>query len=307
MEYGLGHEGVGGRPAASVCKGTEINANWGMKGPPELNGAYDDFSVRWSATKSFSAGLYRFMATSDDGCRLHVDGVEVMENWRGEHEDGNYTADVKLAAGDHSIVFESHDELDEAFASLRWRFMPTPTTAAPTMNLTVNATAEVSVGGANETTDTGDAAVDDASEYADANDSDAAGTDANVTEAAGAESKGEAGEGAASDSEGVASEGAASEGDEDAAQQITDMPAAMRAMLARFVGQGLLGAGDCCHADADCSKDLLCDAGHHTCSRQCSLHTDCPVEPKTMLTGEPHGECDGYDTKVRITAEPRTM
>jgi hypothetical protein len=65
----------GGAPAAAV--------------PPDL------FSARWTRTKSYAAGTYRFSVTGDDGIRVLVDGTEVINGWL-QQAPTTYTADVPL-------------------------------------------------------------------------------------------------------------------------------------------------------------------------------------------------------------------
>ena len=52
-----------------------IDFNWGLGFPAQLNGQ-NTFSVRWTRSAYFPAGVYRFVATMDDGMRIWVGEIE---------------------------------------------------------------------------------------------------------------------------------------------------------------------------------------------------------------------------------------
>ena len=64
-----------------------------------------NFSVRWTRTENFSGGNYRFWSTVDDGVRVWVDGVLVIDFWRiGPAQ--TVTCDHYLSPGNHTIKVE---------------------------------------------------------------------------------------------------------------------------------------------------------------------------------------------------------
>ncbi|WP_269538932.1 PQQ-dependent sugar dehydrogenase [Cerasicoccus fimbriatus] len=66
----------------------------------------DNFAFRFTATLDISiAGDYTFYTTSDDGSRLLVDGVEVVDN-DGLHGNNEEQGTINLSAGQHSVVVE---------------------------------------------------------------------------------------------------------------------------------------------------------------------------------------------------------
>lgn len=74
----------------------------------------DDFSARWTTTRLLPAGTYRFTAFADDGVRVYVDNGLIIDEWhlaRGEQ----YTADVVLAQGTHTITVEYFEANIDAF------------------------------------------------------------------------------------------------------------------------------------------------------------------------------------------------
>jgi hypothetical protein len=81
-----------------------IDFDWG-DGTPGPGVPFNVFSARWTRTKAYAAGTYRFSVTGDDGIRVLVDGTEVVNSWFYQPPT-KYTADVQLAEGDHTVVVE---------------------------------------------------------------------------------------------------------------------------------------------------------------------------------------------------------
>ena len=80
---------------------TSINFEWGASGP---GGAVpvDGFSARWTRSKSFDAGTYRFYTRTDDGVRVWIDGVLVIDKWITQGST-QYYVDRTMTAGTHSL------------------------------------------------------------------------------------------------------------------------------------------------------------------------------------------------------------
>jgi hypothetical protein len=79
----------------------------------------DGFSVRWTRDVWFDDGVYRFRAGMDDGLRLYVDDVLVLDAWR----DGarrEVTADHALLSGSHHLRVEYYERSGQALAQLSW-------------------------------------------------------------------------------------------------------------------------------------------------------------------------------------------
>jgi hypothetical protein len=84
-----------------------IDFNWGTGSPaPEISS--DQFSVRWTAKRTFEAGTYRFHALTDDGVRVWVDGRLIVDQWH-DYPLGHYQAEVHLSAGQHDIKVEYYE------------------------------------------------------------------------------------------------------------------------------------------------------------------------------------------------------
>jgi hypothetical protein len=99
--------------------------NWGM-GSPHANVPVDNFSARYTQYRYFPAGVYRFVARSDDGVRIFVDDKPVVNQWV-QQSARTVTGDISLNAGSHLIRVEYFDL--SAFAELKvyWEFLGNPT------------------------------------------------------------------------------------------------------------------------------------------------------------------------------------
>ena len=101
-----------------------IDFDWGY-GSPAPGVHADDFSVRWTHTLSFEAGTYRFLASTDDGVRVWVDGTQVIDAWINQKLPNTHTGDVYLAAGQHTVVVEYYEHGGEASAHVWWKPLDT--------------------------------------------------------------------------------------------------------------------------------------------------------------------------------------
>jgi hypothetical protein len=94
---------LGGQPALTRDD-TAISCNWGQAAPA-IGLPVDGFSVRWTRTLKFDAGVYRFGLRSDDGVRLWIDGILQLDEWH--DSDGQaFARDVQLGAGNHTLRIE---------------------------------------------------------------------------------------------------------------------------------------------------------------------------------------------------------
>lgn len=96
-----------------------VRFNWGFGSPaPGINA--DFFSVRWTSNQWFDAGDYLFQARVDDGMRLWVDNVQVINAW----QDGGVrtvSGTRSLASGWHAVRVEYYERTGEALIDLTWQ------------------------------------------------------------------------------------------------------------------------------------------------------------------------------------------
>jgi uncharacterized protein YraI len=106
-----------------------IDHNWeGLSPDPIVN--VDNFSARWVRTYNFAAGTYRFKATMDDGMRVWVDGMLIIDDW----QDGKVRtvdADVKLNSGPHKLTVEYYEFGGKAVAGFTWDMVTGETGSPP--------------------------------------------------------------------------------------------------------------------------------------------------------------------------------
>ena len=97
----------------------EIDFDWATGGPSGL--PVDQFSVRWTGTivPEFSEA-YTFSMSSDDGARVLVDGVTIIDDWT-VHAFAERQATVHLEAGrSYDITVEYFENLGFARVLLEW-------------------------------------------------------------------------------------------------------------------------------------------------------------------------------------------
>ena len=108
---------LGGAPVL-VRDDPVLDFSWGDASPAPQVPA-DAFSARWTRTLTFTAGLYRFDVTVDDGVRLFVDDVLVVDAW----VDGPprlVTGTQSLAAGPHQVRVEYYENAGQATLQVTW-------------------------------------------------------------------------------------------------------------------------------------------------------------------------------------------
>jgi hypothetical protein len=103
-----------------------IDFDWGS-GAPSSALPVNSFSARWSRTLHFEAGDYRFYARADDGIRMYVDGVLVLNEWHGSDGSTLYALDLTLAKGQHSLIVEYFERGGNAAVKMWWENAPAPT------------------------------------------------------------------------------------------------------------------------------------------------------------------------------------
>jgi hypothetical protein len=110
---------LAGEPAL-IRDDETIDFRWTV-GSPDPTIPADDFSIRWTRTLSLAAGTYHFHVRADDGCRLWVDSVLWIDQWK-DGTETIYSASTYLAQGQHSIVLEYYERAGSATVALWWDY-----------------------------------------------------------------------------------------------------------------------------------------------------------------------------------------
>ena len=92
--------------------------NWGA-GTADTSLGVDHFSARWHRTLNFDAGIYRFNIEVDDGFRLYIDNVLILDEWE-EGAARTYTVDVPLSTGLHTIQVDYFERTGVALMRFWW-------------------------------------------------------------------------------------------------------------------------------------------------------------------------------------------
>ena len=69
----------------------------------------DNFSARWTRSQSLAEGRYRITVRADDGVRVYINSVLVVDAWQAQGA-ATYTQEVVLkSASVRTIIVEYHD------------------------------------------------------------------------------------------------------------------------------------------------------------------------------------------------------
>ena len=111
-----------------------IDTDYGT-GSPSPNLGADQFSVRWTGrVLADRAETYRFYTQTDDGARLWIDEVPLVDDWT-DHGVVENSGTIALSAGRHDLRMEFYDNAGAALARLLWSSPNTPKTVVPADHL----------------------------------------------------------------------------------------------------------------------------------------------------------------------------
>lgn len=126
----FGNRDLAGAP---VFTGVSPNVSyaWGA-GPPVINGMAtgaptDNFSARFTTSAFFTTGNYRFTIQVDDGARLYVDGLLLINAWQAGQGLRTLQADYTFPSdGTHTIMVEMFDAVGDATIVATWALSSGP-------------------------------------------------------------------------------------------------------------------------------------------------------------------------------------
>ena len=109
-------------PSALVRTDATLNFDWGS-GSYASGQPSDNFSARWDGqVEAPVSGSYTFTTTSDDGVRLWVNGVQIINNWT-DHAPTDNSGTITLTAGArYNLVLEFYENGGGAVSKLDWAY-----------------------------------------------------------------------------------------------------------------------------------------------------------------------------------------
>jgi glucose/arabinose dehydrogenase len=112
-----------------------VDFAWGSGSPAAAIGP-DTFSARWTGQiEAPFSGAYTFYTVSDDGVRLWVNGVQVVNQWN-DHAPAEHSGTIALTAGQrYDIRMEHYENGGGATARLLWSHGSIPKTVVPAARL----------------------------------------------------------------------------------------------------------------------------------------------------------------------------
>lgn len=99
-----------------------VNFSWSTNSPG--SGIVNDaFSVRWTGkVEAISTGNYTFQTTSNDGVRLWINGILVVDNWASHATATNNSPVIAMTKNQrYTIAMEYYDNTGAAVAKLKWK------------------------------------------------------------------------------------------------------------------------------------------------------------------------------------------
>ena len=110
---------LSGTPA--LTRNENIDFGWGSAAPG-AGVSSNNFSVRWTGyIEPPATGSYRFQTVADDGIRIWVNGVQLVNDWRKHSATTITSSTINLTGGTrYAITVEYFEASGQAAARLRW-------------------------------------------------------------------------------------------------------------------------------------------------------------------------------------------
>lgn len=116
-----------------VRKDSSINFTWGTNAPaPGMPN--NNFSVRWTRLADFEPTNYRFYLTVNDGARVWVDNLLLIDEWQ-DGDTREVSKDLAMQPGPHEIRVEYYKRSGDGVVRVRWE-KAAAATATPTPTAT---------------------------------------------------------------------------------------------------------------------------------------------------------------------------
>jgi hypothetical protein len=111
---------------------SRVAFDWGLWRPAD-GVPVDNFSARFTTSRYFDAGVYRMTVLVDDAVRLFVDGNKLLDTFDNPQPGTQYSLDVTLVAGTHSIQLDYLERTHTAYIFFDWARIETGGPALPVL------------------------------------------------------------------------------------------------------------------------------------------------------------------------------
>ncbi len=118
---------LGGSPVTALYQARGVyplDMNWGWGAPAPGAGA-DFWSARYEGRFYFAPGSYDFFAVSDDGVRVYIDDILLINAWFDGYNDRRSRFE-QVGAGWHTMRVEYYERIGSANLRVWWSFGGTP-------------------------------------------------------------------------------------------------------------------------------------------------------------------------------------
>lgn len=96
-----------------------LDYNWRNGSPAPESLGTDFWSARWEGTFYFDSGNYVFRVDADDGVRVYIDGLRVIDQWRDGYKEASNRV-LGVGAGEHRITVEYYERSGSASIKVWW-------------------------------------------------------------------------------------------------------------------------------------------------------------------------------------------
>jgi len=96
-----------------------LDRDWGDGSPVPGVIGNDNWSARWRGRFYFDPGDYTFKARADDGVRVSIDGIRVLDGWTDGHKEIQNTF-RGVGSGQHEILIEYYERSGVAYNRVYW-------------------------------------------------------------------------------------------------------------------------------------------------------------------------------------------
>jgi uncharacterized protein YraI len=96
-----------------------LDMDWGYSSPDPVGLGTDFWSARWTGQFVFEEGTYIFRVLTDDGVRVYLDGLRVIDQWTDGYKEASNRF-IGVGVGTHTVTVEFYERTGLALVQLWW-------------------------------------------------------------------------------------------------------------------------------------------------------------------------------------------